>query len=125
MAARSSDGGRIGIYDGAGAPSQRTSGVTLFAQRLGFDGFDRLKKKFADTIGERPESFARHAEELLARCEAEGDAALIGDTTDALIDALDGQLNDLASPSAMAALAAAADVMVEGEGFFVSAQVLL
>lgn len=43
------------------------------------------------------------------KASLQGDAALISDT----IDALDGHLNDLASPSAMAALAAAADLMVE------------
>ncbi|WFU39933.1 MurR/RpiR family transcriptional regulator [Bradyrhizobium sp. CB82] len=87
---------------------------TRLAQRLGFDGFDRLKEKFADTIRERPESFAGRVEELLARCEAEGDAALIGDT----IDALNGHLSDLANPSTIAALAAAADVMVEARNIF-------
>lgn len=99
----------LSMREQARRPSLPPTRLTRFSQRLGFDGFDRLKDKFADTIGERPESFAGRAEELLARCEAEGDAALIGDA----IDALDGDLNDLASPSAMAALAAAADVMVE------------
>lgn len=88
--------------------------LTRFAQRLGFDGFDRLKEKFADTIRKRPESFAGCAQELLARCHAEGDAALIGDT----IDALQGHLTELASPSAIAALGAAADLMVEARNIF-------
>lgn len=83
--------------------------LTRLAQRLGFDGFDKLKEKFADTVRERPECFGGRAGELLARREAEGDAALIVDT----INALHGHLSDLANPCAIAALTDAADVLVE------------
>lgn len=95
----------------AGVPP---ASLTRLAKRLGFDGFDSLKKIFADTIRERPESFAGRAEELLARREAEGDAALIGDT----IDALYGHLRELAQPSAIAALTSAADLMVDARRIF-------
>lgn len=87
--------------------------LTRLAQRLGFDGFDRLKEKFANTIRERSECFARSAKEL-ARRKPEGDASVIGDT----IDALHGHLSDMADPSMIAALAAAADVMVEARNIF-------
>ncbi|MET4038253.1 MULTISPECIES: MurR/RpiR family transcriptional regulator [unclassified Bradyrhizobium] len=88
--------------------------LTRFAQRLGFNGFDSLKEIFADTIRERPETFVGHAEELVGRRETEGDAALISDT----IDSLHCHLSALASPSAIAALAAAADLMVEARTIF-------
>ncbi|MER9965151.1 hypothetical protein NKJ72_30585 [Mesorhizobium sp. M0045] len=83
--------------------------LTRLAKRLGFDGFKKLKEIFADSIRERPKSFAGRAEELKAGREAEGDGVLIGDT----IKALRGHLSEFAQPSAIAALAAAADLMVE------------
>ncbi|MFC0804442.1 MurR/RpiR family transcriptional regulator [Ensifer sp. P24N7] len=95
----------------AGVPAAT---LTRLAKRLGFDGFDGLKEIFAGAIRERPESFSGRAEELLARREAEGDAALIGDT----INALHGHLADLAQPSTISALAAAADLMVEARHIF-------
>ncbi|MDI3567166.1 MurR/RpiR family transcriptional regulator [Bradyrhizobium sp. Arg816] len=88
--------------------------LTRFAQRLGFDGFDGLKEIFADNVREGPESFAERAEELPVRREAEGDAAVIGDT----IDALHSHLKYLAQPSAIAALGAAVDVMAEARNIF-------
>lgn len=86
--------------------------LTRLAQRLGFDGFVRLKETFADTIRERPDTFAGRVEELLAGHEA--DASFIGDT----IDALHSHLSDLANPSAIAALATAADLMAEARNIF-------
>lgn len=88
--------------------------LTRLAQRLGFDGFDRLKEKFADTIRERSGSIAGRAAELMTRRDADGDATLIADT----IDALHGHLSDLANPCIIAALTAAADVMVEARNIF-------
>ncbi|MBP2239032.1 DNA-binding MurR/RpiR family transcriptional regulator [Sinorhizobium kostiense] len=88
--------------------------LTRFAKRLGFDGFNELKEMFADSIRERPKSFAGRAEELTARREAEGDGALIGD----IIKALGGHLSELAQPSAIKALAGAADLMVESRHIF-------
>ncbi|QRM32926.1 MurR/RpiR family transcriptional regulator [Microvirga sp. VF16] len=95
----------------AGVPAAT---LTRLAKRLGFDGFDSLKEIFAGAIRERPESFAGRAEELLARREAEGDVALIGDT----IEFLHGHLRELAQPSTIAALAAAADVMTDARHIF-------
>ncbi|MCK1492454.1 MurR/RpiR family transcriptional regulator [Bradyrhizobium sp. 180] len=88
--------------------------LTRLAQRLGFDGFDKLKAIFADNIRERPESFAGRAGELLVRRKGEGDAALISDT----IKALQDHLRELAEPSAIAALAAAADIMAKARQIF-------
>ncbi|MET4328637.1 DNA-binding MurR/RpiR family transcriptional regulator [Bradyrhizobium sp. i1.15.2] len=88
--------------------------LTRLAQRLGFDGFDRLKEIFAETIRERPKGFAGHAEESLARRNDQGDAALIYDT----IHALRARLGDLVRPPAIAALAAAADLLVEARHIF-------
>ncbi|MEX2746245.1 MurR/RpiR family transcriptional regulator [Rhizobium mongolense] len=87
--------------------------LTRLAQRLGFDGFDKLKEVFADSIRERPQNHAGR-EELFARRKAEGDGAIIGDT----IDALHIHLSDLAQPSTIAALAAAADLMMEARKIF-------
>lgn len=80
--------------------------LTRLAQRLGFDGFNCLKEEFAATIRERRQSFAERAEE--------GDAALVRNA----IDVLHGHLSDLGNSSAIAALAAAADVMVEARNIF-------
>ncbi|MCA1409426.1 MurR/RpiR family transcriptional regulator [Ensifer sp. IC3342] len=88
--------------------------LTRLAKRLGFDGFDKLKELFAASIRERPESFAGRAEELLARRAIDGDGVLIGNT----IEALQGHLSRFAQPTAIAALAAAADLMVEARQIF-------
>lgn len=88
--------------------------LTRLAQRLGFDGFDKLREVFANSIRAWPRSFTGHAEELPAGGGAESDAALIGNR----IDGLHGQLKYLACPSAIAALAAAADVMVAAKTIF-------
>ncbi|MFB9985493.1 MurR/RpiR family transcriptional regulator [Mesorhizobium kowhaii] len=86
--------------------------LTRLAKRLGFDGFDKLKEIFADSIRERPKSFAGHMEELVAR--QEGDGVLVG----AMIKTLRDHLSEFAQPSAIAALAAAADLMVESQYIF-------
>lgn len=88
--------------------------LTRLAQRLGFDGFDKLKEVFADSVRERPQSYAGREVELFARWEAEGDGAMVGDT----IDAMHSHLSDLAHPSTITALAAAADLMVEARQIF-------
>ncbi|MBB6304964.1 MULTISPECIES: MurR/RpiR family transcriptional regulator [Rhizobium] len=85
--------------------------LTRLAKRLGFDGFDKLKEGFADSIRERPECFAGSGEELLARGEIGGDGVLICDT----VDALQAHLSRFAQPSAIAALAAAADLIAEAK----------
>ncbi len=82
--------------------------LTRLAKRLGFAGFDSLKQIVADTIRDRPGSFTGRAEELLARRELEGEAALIVET----IDALQRHLKEIASPASIAALTAASDLLV-------------
>ncbi|SEI21931.1 transcriptional regulator, RpiR family [Rhizobium tibeticum] len=84
------------------------------AKRLGFEGFDKLKEVFADSVRGRPECFADLEDELLARRQAVGDGALIRDT----IDVLNGHLRNLAQPSAIAALAEAADLMLGSRHIF-------
>ncbi|RFB86046.1 transcriptional regulator, RpiR family protein [Rhizobium leguminosarum bv. trifolii] len=88
--------------------------LTRLAKRLGFDGFDNLKEAFADTVRERPESFGGSGEKLLARGESAGDGVLICDT----VNALQSHLSRLAQPPAIAALAAAADLIVGAKQIF-------
>ncbi|WP_026616936.1 MurR/RpiR family transcriptional regulator [Ensifer aridi] len=88
--------------------------LTRLAKRLGFDGFDKLREVFADSVREMPDTFAGRAEELLIRREIEGDGVLIGDT----VKALNCHLSRLAQPAAIAALAAAADILVEARKIF-------
>ncbi|MER9026442.1 MurR/RpiR family transcriptional regulator [Mesorhizobium sp. M0815] len=87
--------------------------LTRLAKRLGFDGFNKFKEVFADSIRERPKSY-RGAEESMARPEAEGHGVLIGDT----IKALRGHLSEFTQPSAIAALEVAADLMVKSRHIF-------
>ncbi|MHC2303187.1 MurR/RpiR family transcriptional regulator [Rhizobium mongolense] len=88
--------------------------LTRLAKRLGFDGFDKLKVVFANSVRKGPQSYTGCKEELIARGEAEGDGAMVSDT----VEALDSYLSDLAKPSTIAALAGAADLMVEARQIF-------
>lgn len=88
--------------------------LTRLAKRLGFDGFEKLKAVFADSVREGPESFAGREEELLARRDTEGDGVLIGNT----IKSLQDHLSELVQPSSIAMFAAAADLMVEARQIF-------
>ncbi|ARQ13316.1 RpiR family transcriptional regulator protein (plasmid) [Rhizobium etli] len=88
--------------------------LTRLAKRLGFDGFDKLKEVFADTVRDRPERFDGRGQELLAGRETGGDGVLIGDT----VDALQSHLGRFAQPPAIAALAAAADLMIGARQIF-------
>ena len=53
--------------------------LTRLAQRLGFSGYDGVRKLYADAVRERAESYRGRAEELLVRRDSEGDAALVQD----------------------------------------------
>lgn len=86
--------------------------LTRLVKRLGFEGFAQFKQLFADNIRERPER--GRAEESLPLSDLKGDGVLIGDT----IKALHGHLSELAQPAAIAAVAAAADLMVESRQIF-------
>ncbi|MER9457338.1 MurR/RpiR family transcriptional regulator [Mesorhizobium sp. M0478] len=88
--------------------------LTRLAKRLGFDGFDRLKEIFADSIRDRPVSFAGHAKKTLPPPDLGSDGVLIGDT----IKALHGHLSEFANPAVIGALAAAADFMVKSRSIF-------
>ncbi|MDF0498957.1 MurR/RpiR family transcriptional regulator [Bradyrhizobium yuanmingense] len=85
--------------------------LTQLAQRLGFDGFHRLKEIFANTVAEGPELFDDHAEVLLARREAEGDGTLVSDAW---------PLEQRCHSIYIVALAATANVVVEARNIFVS-----
>ncbi|PVE20623.1 MurR/RpiR family transcriptional regulator [Microvirga sp. KLBC 81] len=88
--------------------------LSRLAKRLGFDGFEKLKEVFADSVRGGPESFVGREEELLARRENEGDGVLIGNT----VKVLHGHLSQFAQPSTIAVLSAAADLMVEARRIF-------
>ncbi|WP_027163270.1 MurR/RpiR family transcriptional regulator [Mesorhizobium sp. WSM1293] len=88
--------------------------LTRLARCLGFAGFAELKKVFADNIRELPKSLVERSEEYPGQPQAEGDGALICDTIKALL----GHLSELAQPSAIAKLTAAADLMVESRHIF-------
>src|SRR3569833_1012303 len=51
--------------------------LTRLAQKLGFPGYDGVRKIYADAVRRRPESYRGRAEELLSRHTLEGDAALV------------------------------------------------
>src|SRR5262245_42106658 len=62
----------------------RRSGVTpatltRLAQRFGLKGYEEIRQLHAETLRERPETFHGRAQELLARHDSEGDAALAQD----------------------------------------------
>lgn len=88
--------------------------LSRLAKRLGFAGFEKLKEVFIDNVRGGPESFAGREEELLAQREIEGDGVLICNT----IEALRSHLSQLAQPSAIAVLSAAADLMVKARRIF-------
>ncbi|WP_208246246.1 MurR/RpiR family transcriptional regulator (plasmid) [Rhizobium sp. T1470] len=88
--------------------------LTRLAKRLGFDGFDNLKVVFANGVRKLPQNYTGCEEESIARGEAEGDGATVSDT----VEAFHSYLSDLAQPSTIAALAAAADLMVEARQIF-------
>jgi DNA-binding MurR/RpiR family transcriptional regulator len=51
--------------------------MTRLAQRFGLEGYDDIRKLYADAMRRRPEEFRGRAQELLDRRHAEGDAALV------------------------------------------------
>jgi DNA-binding MurR/RpiR family transcriptional regulator len=88
--------------------------LTRLAQRLGYDGYDSVRAIYAEAVRQRPETFHGRAEELLARREAEGDAALVMDTTAILAD----HLRRLAEPQSIERLTAAADRLAQASRVF-------
>jgi DNA-binding MurR/RpiR family transcriptional regulator len=88
--------------------------LTRLAQRLGLNGYDGVRKLYAEAMRQRPESYRGRAEELLARRESEGDAALIQD----IFASLTQHLHNLGSPDAIEQFTAAADRIAAAERVF-------
>ena len=88
--------------------------LTRLAQRLGLSGYDVLRQAFAATLRRRPETFHGRAGELVARHGAQGDAALVTDT----FDALGAHLKDLSTPEAIARLVRATDLIAAANRVF-------
>jgi DNA-binding MurR/RpiR family transcriptional regulator len=88
--------------------------MTRLAQRFGLNGYDDVRKLYADAVRRRPESFRGRAQELLHRRDIEGDAALVQD----IFSALARHLQLLSSPAAVKQLTAAAERIAEAERVF-------
>lgn len=88
--------------------------MTRLAQRLGLAGYDGVRELYADAVRQRPESYRGRAEELLARRESEGDAALIQD----IFASLTQHLQNLSSPAAIEQFTAAADRIARADRVF-------
>lgn len=88
--------------------------LTRLAKRLGFDGFDNLKMVFSNGIRNRPQNSSGREPESIAYGKAEGDGVMVGKT----VEAFYSYLSDLAQPSTIAALARAADLLVEARQIF-------
>jgi len=88
--------------------------MTRLAQRFGLSGYDDVRKRYADAVRRRPESFRGRAEELLQRRDVEGDAALVQD----IFSALARHLQLLSSPPAVKQLTAAAERIADAEHVF-------
>src|SRR5215470_7643765 len=88
--------------------------MTRLAQRFGLNGYDDVRKLYADAVRRRPESFRGRAQELLQRRDVEGDAALVQD----IFSALARHLQLLSSPAALKQLTAAAERIAGAERVF-------
>lgn len=88
--------------------------MTRLAQRFGLQGYDDVRKLYADTMRRRPEGFRGRARELLHRRDVEGDAALVQD----ILSALAQHLQVLSSPSAIKQFTMAADRIVGADRVF-------
>jgi DNA-binding MurR/RpiR family transcriptional regulator len=88
--------------------------LTRLAQRLGFAGYDGVRKLYADAVRQRPESYRGRAEELLVRRDSEGDSALIQDIFASLMQ----HLQNLSSPDAVERFTAAAGMIAKADRVF-------
>ncbi|MEZ0168759.1 MurR/RpiR family transcriptional regulator [Microvirga sp. TS319] len=88
--------------------------MTRLAQRLGYNGFDELKEVYVTSLRERSDHFADRAERLLQHRALDGDVALTSD----LLAGLAGHLKLLSGPETLAAIAKAADIVVERDRLF-------
>ncbi len=88
--------------------------MTRLAQRLGMPGYEDVRRLFADAVRRRPDSYSGRAEQLLARRDREGDAALVQD----IFASLAHHLQDLSSPAMIARFTAAADLVARADHVF-------
>ena len=88
--------------------------LTRLAQRLGLDGYDNVRKLYADAVRRRPDSYRGRAEELLVRRDREGDAALTQD----VFASISQHLQHLSAPGSIERFAAAADMIAKAERVF-------
>ena len=88
--------------------------LTRLAQRLGFSGFEPMRKLFAASLRHRPESFHGRAEELIARREQEGDKALVQD----ILAGLAQHCQRLSEPKNLAAISSAARKLAAADRVF-------
>jgi DNA-binding MurR/RpiR family transcriptional regulator len=88
--------------------------MTRLAQHFGLKGYDEIRKLYADTMRRRPDNYRGRAQELLARREAEGDAALVQD----IFSSLSQHMQMLSSPDAMARFGAAAEMIASAKRVF-------
>ena len=88
--------------------------MTRLAQRLGLDGYDKVRKLYADAVRRRPDSYRGRAEELLVRRDREGDAALTQD----IFASISQHLQHLSAPGSIERFAAGADMIAEADRVF-------
>jgi DNA-binding MurR/RpiR family transcriptional regulator len=88
--------------------------LTRLAQRFGMDGYDGVRRLYADAVRRRPDSYHGRAEELVARRSREGDAALVQD----IFASLTRHLHDLSAPARIEAFTTAADRIAAAERVF-------
>jgi len=88
--------------------------LTRLAQKLGFPGYDGVRKIYADAVRRRPESYRGRAEELLSRHTLEGDAALVQD----IFGSLAQHLQSLSAPAAVERFTRAAEALANAERVF-------
>jgi DNA-binding MurR/RpiR family transcriptional regulator len=88
--------------------------MTRFAQRLGFEGYDDIRTLYADAIRNGGLGFAGKAGAQVARQKLRGDRALAAE----MIATLRTQIERLAEPSMLDAIAAAASMLASADRIF-------
>lgn len=88
--------------------------LTRLAQRLGLDGYDGVRRLYADAVRRRPDSYHGRAEELVVRRSREGDAALVQD----IFASLKRHLHDLSASGRVEEFTAAADRIAGADRVF-------
>lgn len=104
----------LSMRDQARRAGVQPATLTRLAQRLGFAGFEPLRKLFAASLRRRPESFHGRAEELIARRAQEGDKALVHD----ILAGLAQHCQRLSEPGSLAAIEGAARALAAAERIF-------